>query len=233
MAKFGTVLVIVGQVAHIGALPLTVARAVGCRVAYLPGLSMRRAADPHPGEVKSDARDAFVIAETARTVPHTLREVDGDDEVLAEPTRLTGYDNDLAGQVDRATDRLRGLLTQPPPHLERVLGARIHPPAVLNLLERCGSPAQIREAGRRRLMTRLRPNAPRMAERLVADVFTALDEQAVVQGTDAAALIVPSLATSLTAVLDQRKLLAGRIVELLEEPTLSRRSWLRCRGSVS
>lgn len=35
-------------------------------------------------------------------------------------------------------------------------------------------------------------------------------------GTDAAALIVPSLATSLTAVFDQRRLLAARIEELLE-----------------
>ena len=45
-----------------------------------------------------------------------------------------------------------------------------------------------------------------MAERLVEDIFTALDEQTVVvPGTDAAALIVPSLASSLRAVLDQRK----------------------------
>ncbi len=38
--KFGTVLVIVDQPASIGALPLTVARDAGCRVAYLPGLAM-------------------------------------------------------------------------------------------------------------------------------------------------------------------------------------------------
>ena len=37
-AKFGTVLVIVDQPASIGALPLTVARDAGCKVAYLPGL---------------------------------------------------------------------------------------------------------------------------------------------------------------------------------------------------
>jgi hypothetical protein len=44
-----------------------------------------------------------------------------------------------------------------------------------------------------------------MAERLVEDIFTALDKQTVtVPGTEAAALIVPSLAGSLTAVLDQR-----------------------------
>src|SRR5262249_49410281 len=94
VAKFGTVLVIVDQVANIGALPLTAARAAGCRVAYLPGLSMRRAADLHPGEAKTDARDAYVIAQTARSMPHTLRAVDRDDEALAELTMLTGYDND-------------------------------------------------------------------------------------------------------------------------------------------
>lgn len=37
-ARHGTVLVVVDQPASIGALPLAVARDVGCRVAYLPGL---------------------------------------------------------------------------------------------------------------------------------------------------------------------------------------------------
>lgn len=55
-----------------------------------------------------------------------------------------------------------------------------------------------------------------MAEPLVEEIFAALDEQTVtVPGTDAAALIVPSLAGSLAAVRDQRKLLAGPIEELL------------------
>ncbi len=61
-----------------------------------------------------------------------------------------------------------------------------------------------------------------MAERLVDDIFTALDEQTVVvPGTEAAALIVPSLASSLAAVLDQRKALALRIEALLEAQSLS------------
>ncbi|AGJ52615.1 mobile element protein [Streptomyces sp. PAMC 26508] len=48
-----------------------------------------------------------------------------------------------------------------------------------------------------------------MAERLIEEIFAALDEQTVtVPGTEAAALIVPSLARSLAAVLDQRA--AGR-----------------------
>ncbi len=50
-----------------------------------------------------------------------------------------------------------------------------------------------------------------MAERLVADIFDALGEQTVVvPGTEASALIVPSLAASFSAVLDQRKVLASK-----------------------
>ncbi|CQR59427.1 Mobile element protein (plasmid) [Streptomyces leeuwenhoekii] len=216
-ARHGTVLMVVDQPASIGALPLAVARDAGCQVAYLPGLTMRRIADLYPGEAKTDARDAFVIADAARAMPHTLRAVDPADETVAELAMIAGFDDDLAGESTRIANRLRGLLTQIHPSLERVLGPRIQHPAVLRLLERFGSPAQIRKAGRRRLVTLIRPKAPRMAERLVEDIFTALDEQSVVvPGTDAAALIVPSLASSLTSVLDQRKLLAARIEELLE-----------------
>ncbi|MFF9157647.1 IS110 family transposase [Streptomyces sp. NPDC014846] len=220
--KYGNVLVVVDQPASMGALPLAVARDTGCRVAYLPGLTMRRIADLYPGESKTDARDAAIIADAARTMPHTLRDLAPDDETVAELNMLVGFDDDLAGEVTRIKNRLRGLLTQIHPSLERILGPRLDHPAVLVLLERHGSPAQLRKAGRRRLVTLLRPKAPRMAERLVADIFDALDEQTVVvPGTEASALIVPSLAASLSAVLDQRKVLAARIEELLEAHPLS------------
>lgn len=39
-AKHGTALVVVDQPASIGALPLAIARDVGCPVAYLPGPTM-------------------------------------------------------------------------------------------------------------------------------------------------------------------------------------------------
>jgi hypothetical protein len=71
-AKHGTVLMVVDQPASIGALPLAAARDAGCQVAYLPGLTMRRIADLYPGGAKTDARDAFVIADAARAIPHTL-----------------------------------------------------------------------------------------------------------------------------------------------------------------
>ena len=36
---------------------------------------MRRLADLHPGSAKTDARDAYVIADAARTAPHALRKM--------------------------------------------------------------------------------------------------------------------------------------------------------------
>jgi hypothetical protein len=54
----GEVPVVRDQPATIGALPIAVARDVGCQVAYLPGLAMRRIADLHPRSAKTDARDA-------------------------------------------------------------------------------------------------------------------------------------------------------------------------------
>ncbi|KPI20202.1 transposase IS111A/IS1328/IS1533 [Actinobacteria bacterium OK006] len=189
--------------------------------------SRRRFAHLYPGEAKTDARDAFIIADAARAMPHSLRSIDGADEAIAEPEMIVGFDDDLAGEATRIANRLHGLLTQIHPSPERVLGPRLQHPGVLTLLERFGSPTQIRKAGRRRLVTLLRPKAPRMTERLVEDIFTAQDEQTVtVPGTEAAALMVPSLAGSLTAVLDQRKLLAGRIEDRMPgglRPTTSHR----------
>lgn len=215
--KFGTVLVIVDQPASIGALPLAVARDAGCQVAYLPGLAMRRIADLYPGEAKTDAKDAAVIADAARTMPHTLRTLELTDEITAELTVLVGFDQDLASEATRTSNRIRGLLTQLHPSLERVLGPRPDHQAVTWLLERHGSPAALRKAGRRRLVELIRPKAPRMAQRLIDDVFDALDEQTVVvPGTDTLDIVVPSLTRSLAAVHEQRRALEAQINTLLE-----------------
>ncbi len=140
---------------------------------------MRRIADLYPGEAKTDAKDAVVIADAARTMPHTLRTLDLADEITTELTMLVGFDQDLAGEANRTSNRIRGLLTQFHPSLERVLGPRLDHQAVTWLLERYGSPQALRKAGRRKLAEVVRPRAPRMAERLVDDIFTALDEQTV------------------------------------------------------
>ena len=131
MKAHGPVLLVVDQPTTIGALPVAVALDEGVTVAYLPGLAMRRIADLHPGAAKTDARDAAVIANAARTMPHTLRALKIDDETIAELTVMSGFDDDLAQQITATSNRIRGLLTQIHPALERVLGPRLDHPAVL------------------------------------------------------------------------------------------------------
>ena len=138
-----------------GALPIAVARDEGVLVAYLPGLAMRRIADLHAGEAKTDARDAYIIAEAARSLPHTLRSLKLADSQVAELTMLYGFDEDLAGQITQASNRIRGLLTQIHPALERVIGRQLDHPAMLDLLERYPSPAQLAALTQKQLANRL------------------------------------------------------------------------------
>lgn len=135
LQRHGRVLVIVDQPNTIGALAVAVARDAGCEVAYLPGLAMRKAAPLLPGDAKTDARDAYVIATTALKMPDTLRAVDRDSEVLASLKVLSGFDDDLARESTRSINRLRSLLLQIHPALERVFaGTRLTNKLSLDLL---------------------------------------------------------------------------------------------------
>ena len=222
LAGYGSVLVIVDQPTTIGALPVTVARALGIEVAYLPGLAMRRIADLHPGNAKTDARDAYIIAEAGRSMPHALRRVGGDDDLIADLAVIVGFDDDLAGEVTRVSNRIRGLLTQIHPALERAIGGDIGHPAVLALLTKFGGPTGLAAAGKRRLTTTAKPLAPRMHERLVQAIVKALTEQSVtVPGTRAAELVLPQLAAQLQGLLAQRAEAAKQVEEALDAHPLS------------
>ncbi len=184
---------------------------------YLPGLAMRRIADLHPGQAKTDARNAAIIAEAARSMPHTLPSVELDDETLTELGVLCGFDDDLAGQITATSNRIRGLLTQIHPALERALGPHLDHPAVADLLTRYPTPQALRTAGRGHVKARLKKHAPRAAERLTKAVFTALDQQkVVVVGTGAAGIVMPKLAEQLLALRRQRDEITTQADALVE-----------------
>lgn len=151
----GRLLFVVDQPSIIGALPVAVASAEGVLVAYLPGLAMRRVADLHAGEGKTNARDATIIVEAARSMPHTLHSLRLADEQLAELTMRCGFDDDLVAQIIQTSNRIRGLLTQIHPAPERVLGPRLDHLAVLDLLERYPSPAALATTSEKTLANRL------------------------------------------------------------------------------
>lgn len=219
----GRVLVVVDQPNTIGALPIAVARSMGIQVAYLPGLAMRRIADLHPGNAKTDARDAFIIADAARTMPHTLRRVDLGEEALAELKVLVGFDEDLAAEATRLSNRIRGLLTQIHPALERVVGPKLGTKAGLAVIEHLGGPQGISKATKTKLLRVITTANPRGAQTLADAIGQALSEQTViVAGTAAAEQVLPRLAASLHATLDQRAALAEQIDKAVDAHPLAR-----------
>lgn len=222
LGEHGPTLVVVDQPASIGALPIAVARSLGIEVAYLPGLAMRRIADLHPGEGKTDARDAYVIADAARTMPHTLRRVGTDDETLAELTVLAGYDDDLAAQATRLTNRLRDALLHIHPALERLVGPRLDRGGVLDLLAAAPTPDALRDLGADGIAATMKPRSPRLARTLPAQILAALDQQTVVvPGTAAFGRVIGGVASQLREVRAERDALAADLEARLEAHPLA------------
>ena len=119
-AQHGIAALAIDQPGSIAQLALVVARQRQVPVAYIPGLVMRRAADLYPGEVKTDRRDAYLIAATARTRRKQVHWLDAESEDLLERLRvLNGFDIDLAADQTRLTNRLRDALSSVSPALVR------------------------------------------------------------------------------------------------------------------
>lgn len=187
---------------------------------------MRKAANLYPGRSKTDRRDAFIIADTAHTMPHTLRAVDRDDEVLSALKMLSGFDDDIAKDATHTINRLRSVLTQIYPSLERALaGSVMVRPLVLEMLIHYGRPTKLKKAGYQRVHTWMAKRGTKDPTKLVDAIFEGLKAQTVtVPGTAAAEVVIPQLAANIKSLLEQRKTIAEQVEELLEEFPLALRS---------
>lgn len=123
------------------------------RSATDPDLAMRKAANLYPGQAKTDRRNAFIIADTSRTMPHTLRADGRNSEVLSVLKMLSGFDDDISRDCTTTVNRLRSLLTQIHPSLERVFAGstRTRVP-ILDLLIHYKGPTGLKKAGRTRVL---------------------------------------------------------------------------------
>ncbi len=145
-------------------------------------------------------------------MPHALRALPKTDEALSELTLLCGFDDDLAQEITQVSHRIRGLLTQIHPALERVLGPRLDHPALLALLQKYPSPAALSAVSEKRLAVFLARLAPRLARTFAAEIHRALREQTVVvPGTQAVELVLPRLAEQLATLRRQREELAREV----------------------
>jgi transposase len=126
------------------ALLLALLVTAGQRVVYVPGAMVNRMSGAFAGEGKTDARDARVIAETAR-LRRDLTQISTPDELVVELSLLVGHRADLMADWVRGVNRLRDLLTRVFPALERAFDYSTRAPLIL-LTGYC-IPAAIRQAG--------------------------------------------------------------------------------------
>jgi transposase len=167
-------------------------------VLYITGRAVNRAAGTYRGEGKTDARDAFVIADQAR-VRRDLGPMRPGDEVAVDLRTLTTRRTDLVADRTRQINRLRAQLLEIFPALERALELTNHGPVML--LTGYQTPGEIRKAGAPRIQTWLRNRKVRNIAKLAAIAVEAAQAQhATLPGEKLAAAMVARLAKGMIAL---------------------------------
>lgn len=180
-------------------LLLALLSAHGQRVRYVPGRTVNQMSVAYRGEAKTDARDAYVIAETLRH-RGDLQEVPVAATLVSELRLLVTHRTDLVGDRVRMINRLRDVLLGYFPALERSFDYA-HSRGALVLLTGYQTPAAIRRTGASRLQAWLVKRKVRSADQVAAIAVSAAQaQQVVVPGQDVAASIVADLASQLLAI---------------------------------
>lgn len=128
----------------VASLLLTLLAAADQRVVYIPGRVVHTMASAYRGEGKTDAKDARLIADIARTRAD-LDTVDVPEPLVLNLRHLTGYRAELVADRVRTVNRLRGLLNTIFPALEIEL--RFIGRSALLLLSTFCTAADVRDAG--------------------------------------------------------------------------------------
>lgn len=180
-------------------LLLALLAAHGQRVRYVPGRTVNQMASAYRGEAKTDARDAYVIAETVRH-RGDLQDVEVATSLVTELRLLVTHRTDLVGDRVRMVNRLRDVLSGYFPALERSFDYA-HSRGALVLLTGYQTPHAIRRTGQSRLRAWLVKRKVRSADQIAAAALGAAKaQQTVVPGQDVAASIVADLAAQLLAI---------------------------------
>ncbi|MFJ5212781.1 IS110 family transposase [Streptomyces sp. NPDC091290] len=174
------------------------------KLLYIPGRTVHHASAAYRGSGKTDAKDAFVIADTAR-MRRDLQPLQGTNEIAVDLKILTARRMDLSADRTRAINRLRAQMLEYFPALERAFDYN-RSKAGLILLTKYQTPAALRRVGRTRLAAWLKNHGVRMhsTAKNTADVAVSAGEAQItaVPGEKTAAKMVNTLAREVMA-LDQ------------------------------
>lgn len=198
------------------ALLLALLARAGQSVRYASGRVVAAMSAAYAGEGKTDAKDAYVIAETAR-LRRDLSVIDTGTDLVRKLAVLTGHREDLIADRVRMINRLRDLMTSVFPSLERAFDYSSHKGALV-LLTSYATPDRIRRVGQTRLTGWLRNRNVRGAADVAARATAAAKAQMVVlPGQDMTASIVTELATGILALDDRLKVLDAQIQMTFDE----------------
>lgn len=179
-------------------------------VRYASGRIVAAMSAAYAGEGKTDAKDAYVIAETAR-IRTDLSVIDADTDLVRTLGVLTGHRADLVADRVRMINRLRDLLTSVFPALEREFDFSSCKGALV-LLSGYATPDAIRRTGEARLSRWLRQRRVRGYADVAARAVTAAHTQkTVLAGQDVTASIIAELAAAILAQHERLKLLDQQI----------------------
>ncbi|MGP4005746.1 IS110 family transposase [Streptomyces sp. 4N124] len=171
----------------------------GQSVLYIPGRTIYHASGSYRGDGKSDAKDAFVIADQAR-MRRDLQPVRNSDEIAVDLRILTARRMDLAADRTRTINRLRAQLLEYFPALERAFDYKSSKGALV-LLTSYQTPAALRRIGESRLAAWLKNRSVRSGKHVAARAVEAAKAQHVtVAGEKLAAAVVAKLAREVTAL---------------------------------
>ncbi len=174
----------------------------GQPVVYVPGRTVHRMSGAYRGEGKTDAKDALVIADTAR-MRRDFAPLGIPDETVATLRLLTAHRADLIADRVRLINRLRDLLVGICPALERAFDYSAAKGPVVMLTE-YQTPAALRRIGVKRLTTWLERRKVRGADDVATRAVEAAQSQlTALPGEKRAAQLVRDLAHQLLA-LDER-----------------------------
>lgn len=177
-ALAGQVRIGIDVMGGIAGLAAAILAEAGFALVHVPGLAVNRARQGTVGgENKSDPRDARTIAEQVRTRAD-LRPVEAATELDLEIRLLVGRRRDIVTAQTQRLARLHDLLVGIFPGLEANLDLKTKGP--LHLLTKFVTPAELRGAGRKRLVRHLQaagglPKVEDLADR----ALTAAAEQAI------------------------------------------------------
>ncbi|MGW7201850.1 IS110 family transposase [Streptomyces chryseus] len=171
----------------------------GQNVLYIPGRTVHHASGSYRGDAKTDAKDAFVIADQAR-MRRDLQTMHRGDDVAVDLRILTSRRLDLAADRTRAINRLRAQMLEYFPALERAFDYSTCKASLL-LLTGYQTPGALRRIGRHRLAVWLKNRKARNCNVVAATAVEAAEAQhTAVPGEKLAAAVVAKLARQVMAL---------------------------------